>query len=76
MSTLKVGHRVSRMGGSADDRRPRRGQPPLQLLRKDQIGQLGLRVSLKHRLVLPLALQVFEVDLSLLADPTGQGDDA
>src|SRR5580704_2637699 len=66
MIRLKICYRISRMCGGAENRRPDGLQPPLQFQRKDEVGQLGLRISLEHRLIDALALQIIELNSALV----------
>src|SRR5271170_3862420 len=66
MIRLKVCYRISRMCGGAENRRPDGLQPPLQFQRKDEVGQLGLRIRLEHRLIDALALQIIELNFALV----------
>ena len=52
-------------GGAENRRTPTAFNRSLQFPRKDQIGQLGLRICLEHRLIDALALQIIELNFRL-----------
>src|SRR5437588_810428 len=59
---LQVRRRVARVGCHRQDSRARRRQPPLQLRREEQVGELGLAVGAPRDVALALPVEVIEID--------------